>query len=125
MSSGSQLPPPKHAAFAVISRLISCLVTEGILRAFYIPIGHPSASGVLVVLSNLIQPEKIIFDRLGALQSNDVFVLVPLLQPPVFLRESVYKHGRRVGLVDPLDMFPEIYELTQTMSDAAIDVFLS
>lgn len=124
MSSGSRLPPPEHAAFAVISRLISCLVTEGILRAFYLPIGYASASGVLVVLSNhLIRSEKIIFnDR--ALQSNDVFALVPLLQPPVFLGESVSKHGRPVGLVDPLDMFPEIYELTQT-TDATINVFLS
>jgi hypothetical protein len=64
--------------------------------------------------------EKPIINR--ALQSSDVFALVPLLHAPLFSGESVSKHGRLVGLVDPLDMFPEIYELNRTMSNAAENV---
>jgi hypothetical protein len=119
MSSGSGLPPSKHAPFAVTSRLISCLVTEQLLRAFYLPIAHSRATGVLVVSTHLMS-EKLIIDR--TLRFDDIFVLVPLLHSPVFSGASVFKHGRPVGLVDPLDMFPEIYELTQTMSDAAVNV---
>ena len=120
MSSGSGLPPSKHASFAVISRLISCLVTEQILRAFYLPITHSQATGVLVVLSTQLMSEKPTIDR--ALRFSDIFALVPLLHPPVFSVASVSKHGRPVGLVDPLDMFPEIYELAQTISDAPENV---
>lgn len=119
MSSGSGLHPSKHAPFAVISRLISCLVTEQILKAFYIPITHSRAAGVLVVLSIHLMSEKPLIDR--ALRSNDIFALVPLLHPPVFSGVSVSKHGRPVGLVDPLDMFPEIYELARVVSGAAAE----
>jgi hypothetical protein len=117
MSSGSGLPPSKHASFAVISRLVSCLVTEQILRALYLPIAHSQATGVLVVLSTHLISENITTGRV--LRPSDIFALVPLLHPPVFSGVSASKHGRPVGLVDPLDMFPEIYEFSQISSDAA------
>jgi hypothetical protein len=120
MSSGSGLPPSKHASFAVISRLVSCLVTERILGAFYLPIAHSQATGVLVVLSTPLMSEKIPIGK--ALRPSDIFALVPLLHPPVFNGVTASKHGRPVGLVDPLDMFPEIYEVSQISSDAAEDV---
>lgn len=121
MSSGSGLPPPQHAAFAVISRLLSCLVTEQILRGLYIAIPDlPEISGVLVVLSTHLISEKPIIDR--ALRPNDVFAIVPLRHPPVLSGTGGSKHGRRVGLVDPLDMFPEIYELSETSSEDSGEV---
>ena len=90
------------------------------LRAFYLPLAHPRASGVLVVLSNHLMSEMPVIDR--ALQSKDIFTLVPLLNAPLFSGTSVSKHGRPVGLVDPLDMFPEIYELTKAISNYADNV---
>jgi hypothetical protein len=110
MSSGSGLLPSEHAAFAVTSRLISCLVTERILRGFYVPILQSvRMTGVLVVLSNDSGVDKVIGPK-------DILVLVPLRQPPVFNDEATYKHGRLVGLVDPLDMYPEVLELVELIS---------
>ncbi|KAG5652766.1 hypothetical protein H0H81_003704 [Sphagnurus paluster] len=117
MSSGSGSPPPQHAAFAVISRIISCLVTEQLLRGFYIPIvNNHRCTGVLVVLSTNLDSEKSII----RLRSSDIFAIVPLRQPPVFIPVDSthnYEHGRPVGLVDPLDMLPNIFELSQTAMD--------
>ncbi|KAF8071692.1 IucC family-domain-containing protein [Lyophyllum atratum] len=115
MSSGSGLPPLQHAAFAVISRIISCLVTEQLLRGIYIPIANiPRATGVLVVLSTHLISEKPIISR--SLRPSDIFAIVALRHPPVFSDTAAYKHGRPVGLVDPLDMLPEIYELSETVT---------
>ncbi|KAF5371850.1 hypothetical protein D9615_009541 [Tricholomella constricta] len=121
MSSGSGLPPSQHASFAVISRLISCLVTEQLLRGIYLPIANaPHSTGVLVVLSTHLISEKPIISR--SLRPNDIFAIVPLRHPPVFApvigQTSEYKHGRPVGLVDPLDMRPDIFELSETLADS-------
>jgi len=118
MSSGSGLPPLQHAAFAVTSRLLSSLVTEQILRSLYINIPDlPEISGVLVILSAHLISGGPIIDR--ALRPNDVFALVPLRCPPVLTGTDGSKHGRPVGLVDPLDMFPEIYECSEAASEGS------
>ena len=116
MSSGSGLPPSQHAAFAVISRLLSCLITERLLRGLYTAIpGLPEVSGVLVVLSTHLTLEKTTIDR--ALRPNDIFAIVPLRHPPVLNGTGGSEHGRSVSLVDPFDMFPEIYECPETSSE--------
>lgn len=121
MSSGSGLPPIQHAKFAVVSRLLSCLVTEQLLRALYIPIADSKqAAGALVILSTHLISEQPVISR--PLRSNDIFAIVPLRQQPVFKGTSVYKHGRPVGLVDPLDMLPEVYELTETLNGEPLHV---
>jgi hypothetical protein len=116
MSSGYYLPPAQHASFAVISRLISCLVTESLLRAYYIPLsGIPDTSGFAVVLSTHLISEKPIINR--SLRPHDIFVIVPLLNTPV-LDGTASRHGYPIGLLDPLDMVPVFYELTdKTTSD--------
>ncbi|KAG6888931.1 hypothetical protein C0995_004944 [Termitomyces sp. Mi166 len=120
MSPGSGLPPREHAAFAVNSRLISCLVTEKLLRAIYIPVTEDSpASGILVVLSKHLVSEPPISEC--TLRGNDIFVVVPLCHAPVFAPSSettLHKHGRPVGLVDPLDMLPYIYEFEDSQVNA-------
>ncbi|KAG5642424.1 hypothetical protein DXG03_002798 [Asterophora parasitica] len=121
MSSGSGLPPSQHASFAVISRIISCLVTEQLLRGIYIPIAElPNATGVLVVLSTHLISERPIISR--SLRPNDIFAIVPLRHAPVFYPVTTetpdYKHGQPVGLVDPLDMRPEVFELSETTADS-------
>ncbi|KAF8149828.1 IucC family-domain-containing protein [Crassisporium funariophilum] len=114
MSSGSGLQPREHAAFAVISRLTSCLVTEQILRALYVPFKEQSqgAKGLLVVLSiHTISENPDIF---RPLDSDDIFIIIPLHQQPVFKDHSIYGHAQYVGLVDPLDMLPHIYEFRKS-----------
>ncbi|TFK75106.1 hypothetical protein BDN72DRAFT_558264 [Pluteus cervinus] len=112
MSSGSGLTPFEHASFAVVSRLLSCLVTEELLPAFYTPLckPNPAVEGLLVILSTHILSEQTSISR--ALRSRDIFVVVPLRNAPVFKDTAVYPHGRSVGLVDPLDMLPVVYEAT-------------
>ncbi|CAA7267094.1 unnamed protein product [Cyclocybe aegerita] len=118
--------PRPHAAFAVMSRLISCLVTEQILRAFYIPFNEPvqEAVGFLVVLSVQLVSEKPILRR--ALRSEDIFVMVPLHHLPTFKDHRVSKqdHGQLVGLVDPLDMLPYVYELKKETGEDVADPFV-
>lgn len=121
MSSGSGLPPPQHAAFAVMSRLLSCLVTEKILPGLYITVPDlPKVSGVLIILSTHHISEGLTIDH--TLHSNDIFAIVPLCHPPVLGGTGSSKHGCFVGLVDPLDMFPEIYELHETSSEDSAQV---
>lgn len=115
MSSGYRLPPAQHASFAVISRLVSCLVTESLLRAYYIPLsGIPEASGFAVILSTHLISEQPIINR--SLRPHDIFVIVPLRNPPAFGETPPSRHGYPIGLLDPLDMIPLFYELTDTSS---------
>ncbi|KAJ7911504.1 IucC family-domain-containing protein [Mycena leptocephala] len=115
MSSGFNLPPHDHASFAVSSRLISCLVTESLLRAYYLEAKQSATmAGILVILSTSVISEQPVITR--ALRPNDIFAIVPLRNPPVFKDTTPTKHGRVVGLVDPLDMMSEIYVLTETIS---------
>jgi hypothetical protein len=110
MSSGSVLPPQEHASFAVLSRLISCLVTEQILRAFYVPFCEPvrDATGLMVVLSIHTISENVNVYR--PFRSEDIFVMIPLRHSPILKDHQTRKHGQLVGLVDPLDMLPIVYE---------------
>ncbi|KAJ7056636.1 IucC family-domain-containing protein [Mycena amicta] len=123
MSTGYNLPPREHAGFAVISRLISCLVTESLLRAFYIDTPKSSSSGLLVILSTTtsVISEQPAITR--ALHPDDIFAIVPLHHAPVFKDTPATrtKHGRVVGLVDPLDMVPEVYVLVETSGDQERD----
>lgn len=45
-----------------------------------------------------------------AFWSDDIFVIVALHHPPVTQDEETHGHGQLVGLVDPLDMLPYVYE---------------
>jgi hypothetical protein len=118
MSSGSGLPPHQHAVFAVTSRLISCLVTEQILKALYLPSStFAQTSGFLVVFSADIIPEKAVF---GRVLSSDIFALIPLRRAPVLHGEMIHGNAHLVGLVDPLDMYPEVLELRETSSTSGV-----
>ncbi|KDR79022.1 hypothetical protein GALMADRAFT_137986 [Galerina marginata CBS 339.88] len=110
MLAESPLPPRERASFAVLSRFLSCLVTESILRAFYVPFktSTPGTSGILVVLSTHTISEDINTPR--TFNSKDIFAMVPLHHPPVLQDKETYKYGQLVGLVDPLDMRFPVYE---------------
>ncbi|KAF7312079.1 C2 domain-containing protein [Mycena indigotica] len=126
MSTGYRLPPNEHAGFAVISRLIACLVTESLLCAFYIETPKSSAmpySGILVILATTTSVISEQPNITRALRPDDIFAIVPLHHAPVFKASpsTPTKHGRPVGLVDPLDMLPEVYVLVDTSGDPARD----
>ncbi|KXN81324.1 hypothetical protein AN958_05179 [Leucoagaricus sp. SymC.cos] len=119
MSSGHSLPPAQHATFAVISRLISCMVTESLLRAYYIPLlGVPDASGFAVILSTHLLSEQPIINR--SLRPHDIFAIIPLQHLPPLSEAPASRHGQPIGLLDPLDMTPAFYELTEATSDAEL-----
>ena len=110
----------RQAAFAVISRLLSCLVTERILRAYYVSLVDASpARGIVVILSTHSISEQPTINR--PLHVCDVLAIVPVYHAPVFQGHSVSSHGRPVALLDPLDMLQEIYELSEA-SDEKVDV---
>lgn len=100
----------KRAAFAVISRLLSCLVTEAILRAIYVAIEDISpTAGIVIILSAHMTSEQTVID--WALHARDILAIVPVHHSPVLKVAPSSKHGESVALLDPLDMLTEIYEL--------------
>jgi hypothetical protein len=105
----SHLQPTERAAFAVASRLLASIVTELLLRAFYIPIHSEEVCGVCIILSTNVIAENPIPTR--ALGPADIFAILPLHQEPVF-SGTVTGHGRPIWLLDPLDMIPCIFELS-------------
>ncbi|KIL58735.1 hypothetical protein M378DRAFT_170193 [Amanita muscaria Koide BX008] len=106
----------RRAAFAVISRLLSCLVTERILRAFYAClVDTSSATGIVVVLSTHLISEHPTINR--PLRACDILAIVPVHHPPVCKDSFGCNYGQPVILLDPLDMLPEVYELAEAGSE--------
>ena len=103
------LPPPERAAFATNSRLLSCLVTESLVRAFYIPVNGSKVKGVCVVLSGQASASSPV--SRSAYAASDILAIVPLRHVPIFKSESGDPLGREIGLLDPFDMLPFVFEV--------------
>lgn len=104
-----------RAAFAVSSRLLSCLVTESLLKAIFIPV-DPSSSlsgtcGTCVILSNKANISNVPVGR--PYHPSDVFLLVSLRFPPILKKPVDDAAAAEVGLVDPSDMLPWIFEIRE------------
>jgi hypothetical protein len=108
-SLASRLQPSERAAFAVTSRLLSSIVTESLLRSYYVPIHSEEARGICVILSANVMSEHHVLTR--PLQPVDVFAIIPLHQEPIF-SGTLSEHGRPIWLLDPLDMVPFIFEIS-------------
>ncbi|KAH9003054.1 IucC family-domain-containing protein [Lactarius hatsudake] len=106
----SRLQPSERAAFAVTSRLLASIVTESLLRSYYIPIQSEDAQGICVILSTNVTSEHPVLTR--SLYPADVFAIIPLHQEPIFSEETYTGHGRPIWLLDPLDIIPFIFELS-------------
>ncbi|KAH9068482.1 hypothetical protein EDB83DRAFT_2222676 [Lactarius deliciosus] len=106
----SHLRPSERAAFAVTSRLLASIVTESLLRSYYVPIQSEYARGICVILSTNVTSEHPVLTR--PLHPADVFAIIPLHQEPIFSDETYTRHGRPIWLLDPLDMIPFIFELS-------------
>ncbi|KAH9481479.1 NRPS-independent siderophore synthetase rfs [Psilocybe cubensis] len=120
----SSEPPRDRASFAVMSRLISCLVTEQILRAFYVPMKKPTheVAGLLVVLSTHTISEDFKVSR--TFHTRDIFVIVQLNHKPVLKDVQIHRGSQLVGLVDPMDMISPIYEFQDDRNVNDNDIFV-
>ncbi|KAI0303605.1 IucC family-domain-containing protein [Multifurca ochricompacta] len=109
----SRLHPSERAAFAVTSRLLASIVTESLLRAYYVPISSDEACGVCVILSTYVLGEHPTITR--PLRPAGVFAIIPLHQEPV-LTGAFTGHGRLISLLDPLDMVPAFFDISSRES---------
>lgn len=105
-----ELAPADRAAFGTTARLLSCLVTESLARGIYLKL--PSgleASGICVVLladvSASIPP-----DISTAYTASNILAIIPLRHVPVFKHDGADPRGPEVGLLDPMDMLPLVFE---------------
>ncbi|KAJ3504978.1 hypothetical protein NLJ89_g7657 [Agrocybe chaxingu] len=106
------LKPFERAKFATSARLLSCLVTESIVRAFYQSLDAPGLSGFATIFRGDIRNDS-------AFSAEDVLAIVPLRYPPVFKYDGVAVLGQEIGLLDPLDMVPVVFE---TVLEPSTDV---
>lgn len=108
------ISPRERAAFAAMSRLISCFVTEQILPAFYFALNASEtlARGFMLVLS---LPDATMDNWIP--HTGNIFVIVPLRHEPVLGRDLIADTGRAVDLVDPMDMLPYIYQVENRESE--------
>lgn len=109
MSSLDSLSYADRAAFAVASRLLSCIITESLLKALFVPMDSSTAVGVCVVLSKKAGAVTVPLRKPYA--PTDIFVIVPLCTTPIIKQASQFQFGMEIGLVDPLDMLPWMYEV--------------
>lgn len=96
--------PTDRALFATTARLISCLVTESVVRALYCTLDGFEASGFVVVLCNATPTIDVNYG------SNDILCVIPLQHVPVFKHDGTDPRGPEIGLLDPLDMLPLAFE---------------
>lgn len=95
----------ERASFATTARLFSCLITEGLVRALYIP---------LVALKDTSDATGACIAFNGTTSECEVLALIPLRHTPVFKHGvAPDARGREIGLLDPMDMIPLVYHVHQ------------
>lgn len=94
----------ERAQFATIARLLSCLVTESLVPAFYQSVEYPGVSGLAIILKS----EALV--DLEILSSDDILALVPLHHSPILKHEENNFLGIPISLLDPLDMIALAFE---------------
>ncbi|KAF8207122.1 IucC family-domain-containing protein [Mycena galopus ATCC 62051] len=109
-----ELPPADRAAFGTAARMLSCLVTESLARGIYLKLGDGlEATGICVVLladiSSTAPP-----DIATAYIPSNVLAVIPLRHTPVFKHDSSDPRGQEIGLLDPMDMLPLVFEFSET-----------
>jgi len=94
----------ERAAFATSARLLSCLVTESLVCAVFIPLQRSDCVGIGVVLKPPASTAPVPDSR--SYSQEDVLSIVLLRHVPIFKADSSDPRGKEIGLLDPLDMFP-------------------
>lgn len=107
------LPCAQRANVATAARLLSCLVTESLVQAFYVPLKgfhDKTVTGLVVVLNSQASENGI--DIPKELYRTDILAVVPLRNVPIFKPDAKQsERGTPVGLLDPLDMYPCIFTI--------------
>lgn len=99
------LTAAQRASFATSARLFSCLVTESLVRALYVPL---KASEAVVSVTGVC----VVFNGSGTDSESELLAVIPLRHIPVFKRgAAVDARGREIGLLDPMDMMPLVYHV--------------
>lgn len=95
----------ERASFATTARLLSCLVTESLVRAIFVPLQWSDCVGIGVVLNAPVATT--IPTHNCKQEGDDVLAIVLLRHVPVLKTDSGDEpRGKEIGLLDPLDMFP-------------------
>jgi hypothetical protein len=94
----------ERAAFATIARLLSCLVTESLVPAIFIPLKWFDCVGIGVILKPHTSTVPAQDSRSNS--HEDVLSVILLRYVPIFKADSNDPRGNEIGLLDPLDMFP-------------------
>jgi hypothetical protein len=101
----------ERASFATTARLLSCLVTESLVRAIFLPLQWSDCVGIGVVLKAPIATIPTHNYKQG-----DVLAIVLLRHVPVLKTDSESsdepRAGKEIGLLDPLDMFPSVLAIS-------------
>ena len=121
-SRATRMGPPsstERASFATTARLLSCLITESLLHAIFVPLQWSDCVGIGVVLKKAPAPT-----HNHNYKQEDVLAIMLLRHVPVLRtgRGPTYQNnkmksadsrssdddprGKEIGLLDPLDMFP-------------------
>jgi hypothetical protein len=108
------LPPDERAALASTVRLLSCLVTESIVRALYFPLEGFEATGFTVVLKPDVFPDHTYCD-------TDILAIIPLYHTPVFKHDGQDNRAKEIGLLDPFDMMPLVLEISAAIPINGLD----
>ncbi|CAG8646616.1 14851_t:CDS:2, partial [Dentiscutata heterogama] len=108
------LSPIQRANFATISRLLSCVINEHLVKAFYQSFQHDSSelihsfaksplnNGVIFVL-----PEN---DKIMSINNN--IIIIPMLYEPILSKDQDNDSTLiKVDFVDPWDMSAPIYQI--------------
>jgi hypothetical protein len=112
----------ERAAFGTTARLLSCLVTESLVRAIFVPLQWSDCVGIGVVLK---APISTVPNHNGKYYlQGDVLAIVLLRHAPVFRTDSSDLRGKEIALLDPLDMFPLVL-VTSDDEDSHNEVRLS
>ncbi|KAJ6466581.1 IucC family-domain-containing protein [Mycena vitilis] len=105
-----ELPPADRAAFGTAARMLSCLVTESLARGIYLKLADGlDATGICVVLLADVssRPPP---DIATAYTPENILAVIPLRHVPVFKHDSADPRGQEIGLLDPMDMLPLVFE---------------
>lgn len=116
-------PSAERASFATTARLLSCLVTESLVRAISIPLQWSDGVGIGVVLNPHVS--SIPATDCISYSQGDILAIIVFKHVPVFKHDSSDPRGKEIGLLDPLDMYPSVLVTnSQKDSDENVEVLL-
>ncbi|KAF7375204.1 hypothetical protein MSAN_00407000 [Mycena sanguinolenta] len=105
--------------------MLSCLVTESLARGIYLKLGdNLDATGICVVLLGDIssRPPP---DIAKAYTASNILAIIPLRHVPVFKHDGSDPRGKEIGLLDPMDMLPLVFEFGSDTSQPTEHAALS